>query len=115
MLSPTISIFGGSFMGWVAITTCSIPLESSHQAGSNGIEHPAIAPNSKACAPPMFSPTISIFGGSSMGFGIITAWSIPLGLSHRAGTSGIDHVVIPPKLKNPSSINPFLHYFHIWR
>jgi hypothetical protein len=38
-----------------------------------------------------------------MGFDAITAWSIPLESSHRAGSNGIEHVAIGPKLKNLSS------------
>jgi len=34
-------------MGSGAITECSIPLESSHRAVSNGVEHVAIAPKPK--------------------------------------------------------------------
>jgi hypothetical protein len=71
-LSPTISTFGDSYMGFGTIPACSIPFVSSHRAGSNGIEHVAIAPKPKNPCPIKTLPTISIFAGSSMGFGAIT-------------------------------------------
>jgi hypothetical protein len=86
-------------MGFGAIIVCSIPLESSHRAGSNGIEHDPIAPKLKNLCPIKPFPTISIFGGSSMGFGSITARSIPLQSSHRAGSNGIEHDAIAPNSK----------------
>src|SRR3978361_545550 len=70
--------------------------------------------NPKTRAPPSLFPTISIFGGSSMGFDAITAWSIPLESSHRAGSNGVEHVAIAPKPKNPRPTKPFPHHFHIW-
>jgi hypothetical protein len=104
ILSPTISIFGGSSLSFGTIAKCSIPLESSHRAGSNGIEHVSIAPKLKNPCPTILSPIISLFGGSSMGLGAITAYSIPLELSHRAGSNGIEHDAIAPKPKNPFPI-----------
>jgi hypothetical protein len=107
ILSPTISIFGGSSLSFGTIAKCSIPLESSHRAGSNGIEHVSIAPKLKNPCPITLSPTISIFGDSSMGFGAITACFTPLLSSHRAGSNGIEHVAIAPKPKNPCPMKPF--------
>jgi hypothetical protein len=101
ILSPTISLIGGSSMGFGVITARSLPLESSHRAGSNSIVHDAIAPKLKNPCPTILSPTISIIVGGPMGFGAITARSIPLESSHRAGFNGIEHVLIAPKLKNP--------------
>src|SRR5712671_3532849 len=112
--SPSISICGGSSMGFDAITECSIPLESSHRAGCNGVEHGAITRKSKNPRPTKPFPTIFIFGGSSMGFGAITACSIPLESSHRAGSNGIEHVAITRKSKNPRPTKTFPNHFHIW-
>jgi hypothetical protein len=106
-LSPTISIFGDSSMGFGAITACFIPLELSHRAGSNGMQHDVIVPKPKNPFPITLSPTISIFGDSSMGFGAITACFIPLVSSHRAGSNGTEHVAIAPKPKNPCPMKPF--------
>jgi hypothetical protein len=44
ILSPNISLYEGISMGFSLITACSILLEFSHRASSNGIEYIAIAP-----------------------------------------------------------------------
>jgi hypothetical protein len=61
----------------------------------------------------MLYPTISIFGSSFMDFGDVTACSIPLESTYRAGSNCIELVAIAPKLKNPCPTKPFTHYFYI--
>ena len=46
-----------------------------------------------------------------MGFGAITECSIPLESSHRAGSNGVEHVAIAPKLKHPRPTKPFPYHF----
>jgi hypothetical protein len=46
-----------------------------------------------------------------MGFDAITAWSIQLESSHRAGSNGIEHIAIEPKLKNPRPLSLSPHHF----